>query len=241
MDLKTLHKSVLDTLFPIHCLGCSARDRWLCDDCLKRVPLIAEHVCPVCENRPTPSGRTCSGCRNKTSLSGLFVAAPYAHPLISRMIHTYKYRFAKDLAPSLGKILAASLERSDFPLPDLIIPVPLHPRRLRWRGFNQSELIAMELGSRLLPGFEIPLGKNAVSRKRFTAPQMGVKNHRHRQRNVRDAFSVDDKREIKNKRLWLVDDVATTGSTIFECARTLKKAGAREIYGVVIARQEHRR
>ena len=240
-DLSTIfyksYKLVLDILFPIRCIGCQKEESWLCDACFSRVTIRTEHVCGVCEKMITPDGRTCHACKKKSALDGLVVATSYANFLISRAIHFYKYRFVSDLHGSLGNLLVKAFQKTDLPLPDVIIPIPLHLRRLRWRGFNQSLLLAKHLSANLLPQFEIPL-KECLIRNRYTPPQMKIKNYHSRQQNLTGAFSMAGQGIVENKIVLLVDDVATTGSTIFECARVLKKAGVKEVFAIVIARQE---
>lgn len=240
-DLSTtfhkICKLVLDTLFPIRCIACQKEESWLCDACFSRIIIQTEHVCGVCEKMITPDGRTCHNCKKKNALDGLAVATAYANSLVSRAIHFYKYRFVPDLHASLGNLLVKAFQKTDLPLPDVIVPIPLHPRRLRWRGFNQSFLLAKHLSAKLLPQFEIPL-KECLIRNRYTSPQMEIKNYHSRQQNLADAFSMAEQENVKDKTVLLVDDVATTGSTIFECAKVLKKAGAKEVFAIVIARQE---
>ncbi len=118
----------------------------------------------------------------------------------------------------------------------LIVPIPLHRRRLRWRGFNQSTL-GKYLSKNFSPACR-SLFRTAYWKIRYTLPQMGIKDFLRRKSNIKKAFAVRDKSAVKNKVILLVDDIATTGSTIFECARALKDAGAKEIYAIVVARQE---
>lgn len=236
---------LLDTFFPIHCISCKEEGFWLCEKCLSRIKFSNEQVCGVCEKAITPDGRTCLPCKKlphrqpgKSLPDGLIVASSYAEALISESVHLFKYRFIHDLHRPLGDLLVKILQKTDLPLPDLIIPVPLHKRRLRWRGFNQSSLLANHLASNLLPGTTLNINENSLVRNRYTSPQMKVKDYANRQRNIADAFSVRDKKEVSDKIILLVDDITTTGSTIFECAKVLKNAGAREVFAIVIARQE---
>lgn len=250
--LKKIKIFLLDTLFPINCLSCGKENIWLCDSCLLKIPENLEQVCPVCERKITPDGRVCFGCRRKTALSGLLAASSYQNKLISEAVHYYKYRFMESLSGPLGKILVRSFLASGLPVPDLIFPVPLHRRRLRWRGFNQAGLLAKYLGRNMTPGFEIPVVNNLLIRERFTHPQMGIKNYFRRKKNIKNAFRIypvksagDGPAErgfnsMKNKTVLLVDDIATTGATLFECAEALKKAGAKEVIGIVIARQDYK-
>lgn len=140
--LQKTKKVILDTLFPISCLSCGKTDVWLCKNCLNKISQKNNQVCPYCEKMITPNGYTCFACKKKYSLDGLLVASSYKDRVISKAIHLYKYRFAEELSSPLGDIIIKSIKNSELPLPDIIIPVPLHPRRLRWRGFNQSELLA---------------------------------------------------------------------------------------------------
>lgn len=172
-------------------------------------------------------------------MDGLLVAASYKDKAVSSAVHLYKYRFVEDFSRILGDIMLKSIRDSELPLPDVIIPIPLHKRRLRWRGFNQSELIAKRISEKITPGFPISIENNLLERFRYTHPQMEIKNQAKRRKNIEKAFKIPgDKPElVRNKRILLVDDVATTGATIFECAKTLKKSGASEVFAVVVARQ----
>ncbi len=114
---------------------------------------------------------------------------------------------------------------------DVIIPVPLHPTRLRERGFNQSYLLAKAVGDQL----KIQVWEKALSRTRYTQPQAKMQR-KERLRNVTDAFNVNPIFNIKSKNIVLVDDVFTTGSTMNECARTLCLAGARTVTSLSIVR-----
>lgn len=118
--------------------------------------------------------------------------------------------------------------RSD---PDLIIPVPLHPRRLRWRGFNQAVLLGREVGRE----WGIPLDPFLLTRSAETPPQTTL-TLRERQPNVRGAFAISPRRSISRKTLLLVDDVYTSGATVKECARVLLRSGAREVQVLTLAR-----
>ena len=233
-----IHEFVLDILFPIACISCGREKEWLCEDCFSRVFIQNEQVCGICERVNTPDGRTCQKCKKKNSLGAFIVATSYINSSISHAVHLYKYRFVSDLHVQLGNLMIKALQKTDLPLADMIIPVPLHPKRLRWRGFNQSELLAKHVSSNLLPQTNIELEEKILVRKKYTPPQMKISNYQHRKQNMQGAFCVTDAEKIKNKTILLIDDIATTGSTIFECAQVLKNSGAKEIYAAVIARQE---
>lgn len=252
--MRTLEKTknfILDILFPVSCISCGKENTWLCEDCLSQISPKREQVCPVCEKNITPDGRVCFFCRKKSALNGLLVAASYQNKTVAEAVHYYKYRFVEDLHVPLGEILIRAYFDSQLPVPDLIIPVPLHKRRLRYRGFNQAEILAQHLGRNLAPGFEVPIMGNLLIRSRYTRPQMEIKNYTRRRSNIQNAFKIKtsdincdrnlyqtEKDPLNNKSILLVDDIATTGSTIFECAKVLKQNGAKEVFGVVVARQE---
>lgn len=235
---KKSHELILNILFPVTCLSCEKENEWICKDCSSNIFIQNEHLCGICEKVNTPDGRTCQKCRNKSSLSALVVATSYKNSFIAKAVHFYKYRFIPDLHVQLGDLMAKALQKSDLPLPDIIVPVPLHSRRLRWRGFNQSELLAKYISLNLLPDTEIRVDEKILIRKKYTSPQMKIGSYHHRKQNIQGAFLVTNPEKIKNKTILLIDDIATTGSTIFECARILKESGAKEIYAAVIARQE---
>lgn len=245
--LKKIKNIVLDTLFPIKCLRCGNNDVWFCEKCLEKIKIISCQVCPYCEKNNVPSGKICEKCKekflrnNKTApLDNLVLATTYKESGIFRLIHFFKYRFISDLSDPLGKILVRAVSENNLPLPDLIISIPLHKRRERWRGFNQAELLANYVSHNLAPGFEIPVVSGIIVRKKFTTPQMKIKNYSERKKNLQNAFVLNKEKIdlVKNKKILLIDDVATTGSTLFECGRLLRSSEASKIFACVVARQE---
>lgn len=230
-------KWIFDLIFPRYCLGCGQEGVFLCPDCAESIPLRNSVLCPVCGLR-SPSGKICSRCerKNPTRLSGLLVASDWENQLLRRLIYAYKYDFAAELSDFLSDLM------TDFLSPRLkifgsdqivLVPVPLHPRRLAWRGFNQSELLAKKICSRL----NLTLIPDALKRKRFTPPQVDFGSSVQRMKNVKNAFKISDKTIVSDKKTYvLIDDVCTTGSTLNECARELKSAGAKDVWGFVLAR-----
>ncbi len=237
-SLKKFGISLIDTLFPIRCLTCSMRGEYLCQECLAIFPRRLKQRCPTCLKKITPRGEVCFECFGLSSLDGLFAASMYRSPVVSASIHTFKYRFIPSFAQPLGSLLAERVREIDLPLPDCLIPVPLHPRRLRFRGFNQSVLLAETLANELTPGFDIPIIKESLLRIRFTKPQMKTHTKEERLRNLKSAFTLlpTDVPLIRRKSIWLIDDVSTTGTTLEECASVLKQAGAKNVFGIVLAR-----
>jgi len=235
---KKLHNAFLDILFPITCIGCKKEGEWICEKCLSEIKTADRQVCPICEKMTVTDGKTCFSCQKISPLNGLLVCASYREKNISKMVHNFKYRFIKDLSVPLGKIMVEKIMSSFLPLPDFIIPVPLHSKRLRWRGFNQSLLLAKQISRELTPGIEIPVLENILERIKHTHSQMKIKNYQDRRKNIKNAFSIKDKQTVTGRIIFLIDDISTTGATIFECAEMLKKYGAKKVFAVVIARQE---
>lgn len=147
-------------------------------------------------------------------------------------IHLFKYAGKTHLGDTLGYLLSLFAEdwlrKTESPV---VMPVPLHPRKLRGRGFNQSLLLARHVATRM--GFELDF--LALRRIKYTLPQTGLKST-ERKKNVRRAFECNDQKVLNGRTVLLVDDVATTGSTLNECARVLKRAGAEKIICLVLAR-----
>ncbi|MDD5489555.1 MAG: ComF family protein [Candidatus Moranbacteria bacterium] len=236
-----IKKTVLDTLFPIACLGCQKNDFWICGECFQKIPIRRDQVCPACERETTLSGFLCRACRTsqKLHLDALISAVSYKNQTVKKMIHNFKYRFAISLSEPLARLEIKALLSQNVPLPSAIIPVPLHPRRLRWRGFNQAQLLAENISQNLAPPFKITV-LNLLERKKYNKPQMELENYHDRLQNVRDLFAIRpgiSLEKIKGKIVYLVDDIATTGATLEECAKILKRAGAKKVFAVVIARQ----
>ncbi len=236
--IKKLHDFLLDILFPINCVSCGRGNEWLCKKCFSQIKKVQDQYCPVCEKVPTPDGKTCFSCKKKSSLDGLLVCASYKNKTVSKLIHYLKYRFIEDISTPLSRLIIRSVSNSSLIFPDAIIPIPLHPKRLRWRGFNQSLLLAEKISGEIAPGMQIPVLENILIRTKNTRSQMKIKNNKERMINIKNAFFVTNQKLVENKNILLIDDVATTGATISECAKILKKKGAKSVFAVVIARQE---
>ncbi|HAT74114.1 MAG: Phosphoribosyltransferase [Candidatus Moranbacteria bacterium GW2011_GWF2_36_839] len=256
MSFKKIKSFILDTLFPIHCLYCQKYGAWVCQECVQKIPLLLDQVCPYCEKTISPNGRICPKCKDKFlakneiwPLDFLIVSAKYEKNGLSRLVHCFKYNFIPDLGEILAKIMCEAIVFHNSPLPDFIIPIPLHPRRQRWRGFNQSEILAQYISQNLTPSFPLPVISNFILRKKYTTAQMKIKNYQERQKNVRGIFTLNHSVEtqhvasqnfasLRGKNILLVDDICTTGATLLEAAKILKSAGAKKVFAVVIARQE---
>lgn len=247
-----------ETFFPRFCGGCRKEGSFLCEPCFSTIlqGRRQSQVCGHCGVRETPEGRLCFGCSGAISHDGIFAALHYDDPLVAHIIHLFKYRFIRELGTPLGTILATALLQSELPIPDAILPVPLHPRRKRWRGWNQADILARSLTRNFPQDITPPILDDMLIRNRFTTPQMSLRDKNIRKKNMEGAFQTitgnqsspagyrqrgrqDTPKEasnIRGKSFWIVDDVAASGSTIAACARTLKEHGARHVFGIVVAR-----
>lgn len=220
---------ILDFLFPKKCVGCGREGIWLCDRCFSKIILVKSPSCPFC-NQLTLNGKLCSRCRAKSSLTGVLVAAYYHDGPLKEAIHKFKYNRVRDLAEDLANILIMRLERG-FPTGKLIlVPIPLHRAREAERGFNQ----ARELAKIISASYDIEI-KESLVRKKYTQPQV-KKSGRERRESLSKAFSVKNKESIQDKTVILIDDVFTTGTTLSECAKILRLSGARQVWGLVLAK-----
>jgi ComF family protein len=146
-------------------------------------------------------------------------------------IHQLKYKNLRALAGTLAGFLSDYLAANSM-LGEVLVPVPLHPKRLRERGYNQSILLAKELGK--LAG--LPVVEDCLMRKRYALPQARTSTMEERRDNVAGAFACRDRR-LRDKQVLLIDDVSTTGATLDACAAVIKSAGAASMWGLVLARE----
>jgi len=219
-------------LFPSRCLGCSRRDTLLCDQCRPAIPWLPPGVCPRCA-APSRLGKLCRRCTSAATWHLGSVRAACSYDGVARTaIHQLKYRHDRSTAPLLAEFIATSLATRPIQA-DLVIPVPLSARRLRERGYNQSALIARHLSA--LTNLPTP-ANDLLVRTRDTKPQVGL-SARERLTNMRGAFACTDPSTVTGRRLLLVDDVMTTGSTLEACAEPLRVAGAERVIGLVVARE----
>jgi ComF family protein len=231
-----LGQSLLDLLFPPRCVSCGARGALLCTACLGTMHPPAPPLCPRCGRSLAglPSCPTCAAGRSPVALDSVRVATVYAGPM-RKAIHALKYEDQRRLATPLGDLLAAVLAELGQPV-DALVPVPLHTTRRRDRGFNQAELLARRCARRL----DIACLPGALVRTRATPPQVGL-SLAERQRNVAGAFALASPSlaaGLAGKRLAIVDDVTTTGSTLEAAATALRAASPASILGLALARPD---
>ena len=213
---------------PQRCALCGAgtSNRLLCAGCDADLAHCLAPSCPVCA-LPTPGGQVCGAClRHPPAFDRTLAAFSYHFPL-DRLLHAFKYSGNLALIEVLAKPLAQLA--ASHPKPDLLLPMPLHPSRLRERGFNQS----LEIAKPIARWLDIPLAADACRRMRDTATQAGLK-WKDRRRNVRGAFACD--LDLRGKSVAVLDDVMTTGATLEEISRVLRYCGATTISAWVVAR-----
>jgi ComF family protein len=229
-QLARLRGTALDFLFPQWCIGCGVSGSFICQSCLRSLPRIVPPLCPLC-GKPQSSGVLCPGCVNwKAEIDG--IRSPFKFDGIARQaVYQLKYRNLRALAKPLAQLMFDYLVTSPVP-GQILVPVPLHSKRLRERGYNQSGLLAKELG-RLL---QLPVVDDCLVRERHALPQARTSSVEQRRSNVAGVFTCRDNR-FQDKQVLLIDDVSTSGATLDSCAAALKAAGALSVWGLVFSRE----
>lgn len=214
---------LVDFVFPRFCVVCNKEGAFLCQKCKKKLP-AALQICPMC-TRPSIYGLTHDYCKNKNGMRGLIAVFDYRNEAVKKIIEAVKFGFNRGLIKTLivGWKLPARWKGMNF------VPVPLHRYRKNWRGFNQAELIAKQVGGQKII--------EALKRTRATNQQAKTIDKKARRKNIEGAFEVTEEvKKLRGKKVVLVDDVFTSGATMRECAKVLKKAGIKEVWGFVLAR-----
>ena len=237
-------KTIIDLLFPIHCLNCRQEGEFICSSCFKKILINKKYYFD-----------------KNNILKKTIVAGCKEDELLKQAVYKYKYNFIKDLAKPLGQLIINKL-LEDIKEKDLkkfiLMPIPLHQKRLRWRGFNQAELLAQEVNKKL----NIPVINNLLIRTKHTLPQAKIKKAFQRRQNIHNVFELNKRNkpcirkmdrhglfrflkgtapdqklpDFKNKTLILVDDISTTSATLGEAARTLNILNPKQIWGLVLTK-----
>ena len=237
MSLNEAIRDITDFIFPPRCLGCAEilLQQSFCPTCNEKIKFITGSLCPICGmaffDSPAPD-HLCGNCLERKPYFSLARAVASYETLILDTIHQFKY--GRNI--STGTALASFMAEFCFPDFDftdysLILPVPLHIRRLRERGFNQALILAKAIGKK----YSIPVNFSLLKRRKFTLTQTGL-DKKEREKNIRGAFAVTDNAKTEGKNIILIDDVYTTGATINQCAKTLIKAGAGKVAVLTLAR-----
>lgn len=226
---------ILDFIFPKKCVSCKKLGSYLCEKCFAYLSFNVKSLCLVC-NKPTFNGLTHPYCITKYSINGCFSALPY-NKTAQKLIYNFKYKpYLTDLKSVLIDLFYESLiQNEDFMKliandKWILVPIPLFSSKLRKRGYNQAEILAKELSKKFNLSFQ-----NILKRTRDTKTQVG-RSSVDRKLNIKNAFELNTKYLIRNTNVFLVDDIVTTGSTLLEAAKVLKKAGARRVIGLTLAR-----
>ena len=223
-----LKRIALDLLFPRWCINCGREGEYICRDCSKLLSVLKPPICPKC-GRPQDNKQICRDCINKrTDIDG--IRSPFIFEgVIRQAVHKLKYDNIRALAEPLAVFLYNYLINNPITA-EVLVPVPLHQKRLRERGYNQSGLLTKELSK--LSG--LPVMGNCLVRYRHTPPQARSASINERRENVTDAFMCIDN-SMQDKRVLLIDDVATSGTTLNTCAGKIKSAGAISVWGLTVA------
>ena len=229
LTLRQVKTVLLDLLLPLHCLGCGREGDLICPSCRQSLPRIRLPLCQRC-GATVREGNLCHSCLNYPLTVDGIRSVFLFQGTVRQAILQLKYRHLKALAVPLSQLLAEFL--SSYPLKgEVLIPVPLYPKRLRQRGYNQASLLAKELNK--LVG--LPVEEDILIRVKDALPQARTRSAVERRRNVQDVFACHH--PLEDSQILLIDDVCTTGATLDACAITLKAAGASSVWGLTVARE----
>lgn len=225
----------IDLFFPQFCFTCQKEGEYLCSDCFSLLEILEYNFC-LCEKpQRLPDVGKCKRCQRK-KLNGLSFALPYQNLFAKKLIHKLKYNSpVKALSRTLASLIIAHFSLSEKPFKFskdfLFIPIPLTHKKKKRRGFNQAE----EIGKEVNKFFKITFLEDCLLKTKETQPQIELQK-RERLESQKGVFTIKNNEKIKGKKILLVDDVYTTGATMEEAARVLKTAGAKEVWGLVVAR-----
>jgi ComF family protein len=227
LSLQQVKTALLDLLFPLQCTGCGREGTLICPSCRLTLRRIEP---PFCQRCGTPLGgrNRCASCVSHPLIVDGIRSLYLFEGTIRKAIHQFKYGHLKAMAAPLGEMLASYLRGSPLEA-DVIMPVPLHRKRMRERGYNQASLLAAELSRQT----GLPLVEDRLVRQLDTAAQARALTAAERRRNVSEAFACT--RELDRGRILLIDDVWTTGATLDACAAALKASGADSVWGLTVA------
>lgn len=225
----------LDFLFPKYCVNCRTVGAYICANCFSFISFDIVMICLVC-NKGSFDGLTHPGCKSKYAIDGAFSAISYKG-IVKKLIYNFKYKpYLSDLKNTLTELFYESIIQQEifqkaYSSKPILVPVPLHKKRLRTRGYNHAKLLAFGLSKKLdLKVVEV------LERTKNTKSQFGLKL-KDRKENLKGAFSIVSNIPITQyPNVLLVDDILTTGSTLLEAARILKKNGAKRVWGLTLAR-----
>jgi len=225
----------LDFLFPKRCVSCGAFGKYICNKCFLEIEFVEKPICPICQ-RQAIGGKIHPKCAGKFRLDGLVVACNYKGP-IKFAVRKVKYKWVYDIEKVLVDLLASQIWKFDLPQKSILVPIPLHKKRKNWRGFNQAEILAKTLSKKFNVSYS-----DSLIRTIDTKTQVGLTRD-ERKDNVKGAFSLrlsrhpelDSGSRLRDKNVILVDDVYTSGATMMEASKVLKKAAAKNVWAMAVA------
>jgi len=228
-ESKDHFKALVELIYPRTCVGCGyhlvKKENCICSICKTGLPFTNQNLIdhPLADRLIAMNG-----------LAGVFTLCYYnKNSSVQEMMHALKYKKRADVGLELGRLIGAGLLRMDFPKVDLVIPLPLHKRRMAERGYNQAEKLAVGLSEII----QSPVCSDVVVRNRHT-PSQTNKSRSERMENVQGAFTVRDPKKIEGKRILLVDDVITTGATLLSCSDSIQKVGCNAVYVAALAKAD---
>jgi ComF family protein len=235
-EITKFKETVADILFPRACFHCEKEGVWLCEEGKRSLLRYESYRCAVC-NIPlkgptmmTLSSNACRRCCKELQVDGLFIAAEFRDSIIRDMIHALKYEYVEEVAILLAEMTGEMLQKRLIHGRYQLLPVPLHRRRLLFRGFNQAELIATHISAR----YDVPLLHDALLRLYNTSSQVEL-DRDERMENMQGIFFLQ-KLPSSSRAVVLLDDVMTTGATLRECARVLRLGGVQQVFAAVVAK-----
>ena len=228
--LESALRQAIDLVFPQNCVHCEVEGQLLCERCLGEAARIGSEACRTCGVQ-LEYGSRCGKCAELPPALARVTAVFQFEGAMRDAVHALKYRDLWAIAPVLGAELARDVRARHRNI-DVVVPVPLHKRRMRSRGYNQAELLARPTAARL----GVPISTHLLSRTTDNPPQAQARSEAERSAGVRSAFAASN--EARGMRVLLIDDVATTCSTLDACGRALYRAGAKSARAAVLAREQ---
>jgi ComF family protein len=226
---RKIQADLLALIFPDRCASCDQEGSSFCRDCQQKVEYLVPPLCPLC-GYPSLDNLLCHRCQQSPlAIDGIRSVAFFEGPL-RRAMHKLKYQGLRTVAVPLGQMMSAYWQREPLPA-DVIVPVPLHRRRLRQRGYNQAGLLAQVLGQEI----GLPVHEDWLVRTKATSSQVDL-DAAERKQNVAEAFQCKNREAIVGCRVLLIDDVCTTGATLEACSLALRQAGAQSVWALTLGR-----
>lgn len=225
--MNKIFNVILDAVFPHKCV-CGKWGMLLCDECRGQIRVDKTGLCPVCK-RISDYGRTCPACRHKSHLTGVMILGPHKG-VLKALIWKFKYKYVRDISEPLATLICGRFGHFLHDKRFLVTYSPISKEHLYLRGFNQAEILARDVSLTL--GLEC---QNLLYKSNYVQSQVGH-TRVERLRNIKGKISYTGPTEINNNKILIIDDVYTTGATLEECAKVLREAGYREVWGLVLSR-----